>query len=469
MTGTELKTIGEKYREAGASLSMRITVCAGTGCLAGGSLKVYEALQKEIAESGLSVELRLDGESSADILLSSSGCQGFCQVGPLVSFEPSGILYTKVAPEDVPEIVAETVTAGRAVERLLYVEPSSGTRCRGAKDIPFYTRQSRTVLADCGIIDPEDIKEYIHRGGYRAALEAYTAHTPGELCNIYTDSGLRGRGGGGFPAGRKWALTLRQEADRKYLICNGDEGDPGAFMDRSILEGNPHLVVEGMMIAARAIGAQEGYVYVRAEYPLAVRRIRQAIADAQELGILGENLFGSGSSFTIKVMEGAGAFVCGEASAMVASIMGGRGMPRPKPPRTAEKGLWDKPTVVNNVETLATVPLILLQGSKAYRRTGTEKSPGTKTFALTGHVANTGLIEVPFGTTLREIIFEIGGGVLDDSGRVDNGAFKAVQIGGPSGGCLTTGDLDIPLDFDSLDEIGAMIGSGGLVVMNTST
>ncbi|MFO7848446.1 MAG: NADH-ubiquinone oxidoreductase-F iron-sulfur binding region domain-containing protein, partial [Spirochaetia bacterium] len=279
----------------------------------------------------------------------------------------------------------------------------------------------------------------------------------------------RGRGGGGFPTGRKWDLTRIQEKTPKYVICNGDEGDPGAFMDRSILEGNPHSVVEGMMIAARATGAQEGYIYVRTEYPLAVSRIRKAIEEAERIGLLGENLFGSGAGLKLYVMEGAGAFVCGEASAMVSSIMGNRGMPRPKPPRTAEKGLWDKPTVVNNVETLAAVPLIILDGAQEYRKIGTERSPGTKTFALTGHVANTGLIEVPFGTTLREIIFDIGGGVVDVDGNIDNKAFKAVQIGGPSGGCLTEEHLDVPLEFDSLYEYGAMIGSGGLVVMNNST
>jgi NADH-quinone oxidoreductase subunit F len=465
----DLKEIEGRYGSLKEKTPVRVVVCAGTGCLAGGSLNVYKALKEEAERCNLSVELKLKSEKGSDLLLSGSGCQGFCQVGPLVTVEPSGFLYTKVTADDVAEIVKTTLIDGKAVERLLYTEPATGKQCRGAAEIPFYARQARTVLARCGNIDPEDISEYIYHGGYRAAMEAYTAHSPEDLCTMYTDSGLRGRGGGGFSAGRKWALTLRQQAEKKYLICNGDEGDPGAFMDRSILEGDPHSVVEGMMIAARAIGSDEGYIYVRAEYPLAVKRVRRAIEDAHSLGLLGKDIFGSGHTFDIKVMEGAGAFVCGEASAMVASIMGGRGMPRPKPPRTAEKGLWDKPTVVNNVETLATVPLILRTGSKGYRNVGTEGSPGTKTFALTGHVANTGLIEVPFGTTLRKIIFDIGGGVLDEEGRVDNSAFKAVQIGGPSGGCLTEEHLDVPLDFDSLGEIGAMVGSGGLVVMNRST
>ncbi|ADK79510.1 NADH-ubiquinone oxidoreductase-F iron-sulfur binding region domain-containing protein [Sediminispirochaeta smaragdinae] len=469
MLKLNLEAVGTAYDHTVSSLRMRIIICAGTGCLAGGSLNIFHAFKAEAQKHGVPLHVELKQEDNPEFLLSKSGCQGFCQVGPLVTIEPAGILYTKVTAEDVPEIFETTILSGKTVERLLYVNPADGKRCSGPSDIPFYVRQSRSVLASCGLIDPENIREYIYGGGYRAAMEAYTAHTPEELCTIFTDSGLRGRGGGGFPSGKKWALTLRQQADKKYLICNGDEGDPGAFMDRSILEGNPHSVVEGMMIAARAIGAEAGYVYVRAEYPLAVERIRKAIDAARELGLLGEDLFGTGACFDIKVMEGAGAFVCGEASAMVASIMGGRGMPRPKPPRTAEKGLWDKPTVVNNVETLATVPLVLRKGSKGYRTVGTSGSPGTKTFALTGHVANTGLIEVPFGTTLREIIFEIGGGVLDEKGNVDNDAFKAVQIGGPSGGCLTREHLDIPLDFDSLGGIGAMVGSGGLVVMNRST
>jgi NADH-quinone oxidoreductase subunit F len=324
-------------------------------------------------------------------------------------------------------------------------------------------------LRSCGRIDPEDIREYIHRRGYQAARRAFVDMTPQSVCEEILHSGLRGRGGGGFPTGRKWELTRVQPGPKKYVICNGDEGDPGAFMDRSVMEGNPHSVIEGMMIAARAIGADEGIVYVRTEYPLAVNRVRRAVEDANKLGILGDNIFGSGHSMKISVMEGAGAFVCGEETALMASVEGKRGMPRPKPPFPAQSGLWGKPTVINNVETLATVPLILLQGAAEFRQLGTAKSPGTKTFALTGHVANTGLIEVPFGATLRQIVMEIGGGVIGPDGQPTNEGFKAVQIGGPSGGCLTSEHLDLAMDFDSLQGVGAMVGSGGLVVMNRHT
>jgi len=374
-----------------------------------------------------------------------------------------------VKEADIDEIVATTLLGGGVVDRLLYVDPVSGAAKRGKGDIDFYSRQDRRVLSACGVIDPEDLAEYIAQGGYFAARKALFDLEPSQVVAVVKESGLRGRGGGGFPTGRKWELALRQAEAEKYIICNGDEGDPGAFMDRSVLEGNPHSVVEGMLIGARATGATVGYVYVRAEYPLAVKRIRKAVEVARAAGFLGKGAMGSTTDFDIIVMEGAGAFVCGEASAMVSSIMGNRGMPRPKPPRTAEKGLWGKPTVVNNVETLAQVPAIVADGAAAYRSVGTELSPGTKTYALTGHVANTGLIEVPFGATLREVVFAIGGGILDKNGKVNDGAFKAVQIGGPSGGCLTAEHLDLPLDFDSLGSIGAMVGSGGLVVMNDST
>ncbi len=464
-----LDRIAENYKNGRAGLKRRVIVCAGTGCIANGSLKVFAALKRIASERGLDVAIELKGEEAHDVLLSKSGCQGFCQVGPLVTIEPEGILYTHVKPEDAEEIVHSTLLNGKTVDRLLYRNPQDGCHCHGQDDIPFYTKQSRTVLKKCGLIDPEDIREYISLGGYRAAFDAWSDRTPEEVCLFYRESGLRGRGGGGFSTGFKWDMTRLQESDRKYVVCNGDEGDPGAFMDRSILEGNPHAVVEGMLIAARAVGAGEGYVYVRMEYPLACRRISQTIRDAEELGILGDDVFGTGRPFHIHVMEGAGAFVCGEETALLASIEGGRGMPTPKPPYPAEKGLFGKPTVINNVETLATVPLILANGIDQFRSIGTEKSPGTKTFALTGHVANTGLIEVPFGTTIREIVFNIGGGVIDENGKIDNDAFKAVQIGGPSGGCLTKDHLDVPLDFDSLSSIGAMVGSGGLVVMNKST
>jgi len=355
------------------------------------------------------------------------------------------------------------------VERLLYREPNTGRVCKGEAEIPFYAKQQRTVLGNCGVIDPENLDEYIAWGGYDAARKAFTSMAPEEVCQEVADAGLRGRGGGGFPTGLKWQFTLKEKREKKYVICNGDEGDPGAFMDRSLMEGNPHRVLEGMMIAARAVGADEGYVYVRLEYPLAVKRIKKAVVDAAVAGILGPHVFGTDHAFQIHVMEGAGAFVCGEETALMASIEGKRGMPMPKPPFPAQSGLWGQPTVINNVETLATVPVILRHGVAAFRAQGTERSPGTKTFALTGHVANTGLIEVPLGTTLREIVYEIGGGVTNDAGELTHGPFKAVQIGGPSGGCLVEEHLDMPMDYDSLKEAGAMVGSGGLVVMNQDT
>ena len=467
----DLKKRTDDYTDARSRVARRVVVCAGTGCIANGSLKVYEKLKASAEAKGLSVTVRLDAcdHKKKDILLTHSGCQGFCQVGPLVTIDPDGILYTHVKADDVEEIVNETLVQNKVIDRLLYRDPVTDEHRKGKHEITFYNRQERLVLKACGVVDPEDINEYISNGGYEAARKAIFDMTPEQVCEEMKASGLRGRGGAGFPTGRKWELALRQKETEKYIICNGDEGDPGAFMDRSVLEGNPHSVVEGMIVGSRATGATIGYVYVRAEYPLAVVRIRKAVKDAREAGYLGKNVMGADMSFDIRVMEGAGAFVCGEASAMVSSIMGNRGMPRPKPPRTAEKGLWEKPTVVNNVETLAQVARVITGGAAEYRKLGTAGSPGTKTFALTGHVANTGLIEVPFGATLREIVFEIGGGVLDEHGNIDNTAFKAVQIGGPSGGCLTEAHLDLPMDFDSLGSIGAMIGSGGLVVMNKST
>jgi NADH-quinone oxidoreductase subunit F len=469
----ELENIAEDYTRLTAHLTRRVVVCGGTGCVANGSLEVLDAFVREIEDRGLNAVAGLKAETEpcaeSGTLVSFSGCQGFCQMGPLVRVYPDGILYVKVRPEDVPELVETTLAGGEVVERLLYRDEHSGQHCRGMDDIPFYTRQSRTVLAACGHIDPEDIREYIHDGGYQAARRACRELEPADICDEISRSGLRGRGGGGFPTGRKWELTLRQPGDKKYVICNADEGDPGAFMDRSVMEGNPHSVIEGMLIAARAIGASEGYIYVRLEYPLAVQRVRKAVADALEMGLLGDNLFGTRHSFRVTVMEGAGAFVCGEETALIASVEGRRGMPSPKPPFPAQSGLWGKPTVINNVETLASVPLILSRGAAWFRSRGTESSPGTKTFALTGHVLNTGLIEVPLGTTLREIVYNIGGGVTDNSGRLTRDGFKAVQIGGPSGGCLTEEHLDLPLDFDSLRGVGAMVGSGGLVVMNRQT
>ncbi|EKO38483.1 MAG: NADH:ubiquinone oxidoreductase, NADH-binding (51 kD) subunit [Solidesulfovibrio magneticus str. Maddingley MBC34] len=453
-----------------ASGGRRVIVCAGTGCVANGSKKVLDALEKRMGEAGLDVVLEFRPEGHGDgVRVSHSGCQGFCQMGPLVTILPENILYTKVTDDDVAEIVTETLVGGKVVERLLYVEPRTREKCLGPDQIPFYQRQTRTVLKECGFIDPDDIREYVAHGGYAAARKAFADMDAKGVCDVISQSGLRGRGGGGFPTGRKWEAARVQANSKKYVICNGDEGDPGAFMDRSLMEGNPHCVIEGMMIAARGIGADEGYIYVRAEYPLAVKRMRKAVADAEAAGYLGDNLFGSGQSFRLEVMEGAGAFVCGEETALIASIEGLRGMPSPKPPFPAQQGLWRKPTIINNVETLAQIPRIISEGAQAYRALGTETSPGTKTFALTGHVSNTGLIEVPFGATLREVVLNIGGGVTDDRGFIDEKGFKAVQIGGPSGGCLTPDLLDLPLDFDSLRSVGAMVGSGGLVVMNQKT
>ena len=468
---SNLKTLGEGYLEASQRCQRRVVICAGTGCMANGAMKVFQALQQEARNHELDLVIDLDFEDrgSRDGLLTKSGCQGFCQMGPLLSVEPDGILYCKVRPSDVAEIVRETFLDGKPVARLLYPDPDTGQPCRGRHEIPFYARQQRTVLKTCGSLDPEDIREYLAMGGYQAAAKAFLRMEPEGVCATILESGLRGRGGGGFPTGRKWELARIQPQGSKVIVCNGDEGDPGAFMDRSVMEGDPHAVLEGMLIAARAVGADQGYVYVRAEYPLAVARVRSAIRAAEGLGLLGDDLFGTGQSFRIEVMEGAGAFVCGEETALLASIEGQRGMPMPKPPFPAQSGLNGRPTIINNVETLATVPRILTQGPEAFRATGTATSPGTKTFALTGHVANTGLIEVPFGTSLRHIVFAVGGGVTGKHGAVDPVGFKAVQIGGPSGGCLTEAHLDLPMDFDNLLRIGAMVGSGGLVVMNQDT
>ncbi len=469
MNKATLEKIRDEYKSASGVVSKRIIVCAGTGCIANGSLAVYDALKEAVETLGASlfVELELDRHDCKDkVHLSHSGCQGFCAQGPLVNILPDETMYVKVKPEDATEIIQKTVLNNEVIDRLLYVNPANGEKSRGQLDIPFYKLQNRLVLGECGHVDPENIREYISHNGYFAAEKAYNSMTDEQVCDNILESGLRGRGGGGFPTGRKWHLTRVVESNKKYVICNADEGDPGAFMDRSLMEGNPHRVIEGMMIAARAINADEGYVYVRLEYPLAVKRMRKAIDDALEAGILGDNVFGSGRSMYIHVMEGAGAFVCGEETALMASIEGKRGMPMPKPPFPAECGLFEKPTVINNVETLAAVPLIIRNGAAWFNQYGTATSKGTKTFALTGHVANTGLIEVPFGTTLREIVFNIGGGVIDNDGKISSKGFKAVQIGGPSGGCLTVEDMDLPLDYDNLIAKGAMVGSGGLVVMN---
>ena len=467
-----LEAIAKKYNDKADKLKRRIILCGGTGCMSNGAMKVSDELVKQLAAVGEKAVVEIQAEGNQDIdgatLVSKSGCQGFCQQGPLVLILPDEILYTKVKPEDAAEIVEKTIVGGQIIERLLYVNPVTGKHCRGDHDIDFYSRQKRVVLKNCRI-EPDSIEEYVALGGYEGARKAVATMTPAEVCEELIQSGLRGRGGGGFPTGLKWKYTLASQNAKKYVICNGDEGDPGAFMDRSVMEGNPHAVIEGMMVAAKAIGGNEGYVYVRAEYPLAVQRMKNAVKDAEKAGLLGDNLFGTDFSFRVNVMEGAGAFVCGEETALIASIEGKRGMPMPKPPFPAQEGLWGKPTVINNVETLASVPMIMREGAAAYKAVGTEKSPGTKTFALTGHVANTGLIEVPFGATLREIVYNIGGGVTNNKGDVTGEHFKAVQIRGPTGGCLTPAMLDMPMDFDSLKTVGAMVGSGGLVVMNNET
>ncbi|MBQ2323837.1 MAG: SLBB domain-containing protein, partial [Oscillospiraceae bacterium] len=445
-----------------AGQERQVLVCAGTGCIASGSMKVYDYLKSECEKRGIQVAVSLKEEAHGDgFHLKKSGCHGFCEIGPLVAIEPGDITYTHVHVEDCDEIIEKTILGGEVIERLLYEK--DGQRYVHRDDIPFYKHQQRLVMKNSGKSDAEDLLEYLALDGYKAFEKALFEMTDEQICKTISDSGLRGRGGGGFPAGRKWESVRKNVSDVKYVVCNGDEGDPGAFMDQGVMEGNPHSVIEGMLIAGVATGASEGYIYVRAEYPLAVQRLRTAMTKASELGLLGDNIMGSGFNFHLHINRGAGAFVCGEGSALTASIEGKRGMPRVKPPRTVDQGLWAKPTVLNNVETFANVPGIIMNGADWYRSIGTEKSPGTKTFALTGNVVNTGLVEVPMGTTLRKIIFDIGGGIKDGK------KFKAVQIGGPAGGCLTEEHLDMPLDFDSLKKVGAIVGSGGLVVMDEDT
>ena len=440
----------------------KILVCGGTGCVAGGSLNIFDRLRSLLEAKGISADVELaDEPHEGSVGMKKSGCHGFCEMGPLVRIEPQGWLYTKVKIDDCEEIVEKTILGGEMIERLVYRQ--NDQLYPKQEEIPFYKKQTRVVLESCGHINASSIREYIALGGYSALEKALFDMQPDEIINEVSESNLRGRGGGGFKAGRKWASCAVQKETPRYIVCNGDEGDPGAFMDRSVMEGDPHRLLEGMIIAGIAIGSSEGYIYVRAEYPLAVDRLRTAIAQAEEVGILGDNILGTDKSFHIHINRGAGAFVCGEGSALTASIEGKRGMPRVKPPRTVEHGLFNKPTNLNNVETYANVPMIITKGAEWYRSIGPENSPGTKAFALTGTIRNTGLIEVPMGTTLREVIFDIGGGMKGGT------KFKAVQIGGPSGGCLTENELDIPLDFDSLKKVNAMIGSGGLVVMDDKT
>ncbi|WP_017209090.1 NADH-quinone oxidoreductase subunit NuoF [Clostridium beijerinckii] len=459
-TREELNDISSKYKAALVRQRKQILVCAGTGCVAGGSLNIYRRFKEIIKEKGLEVTLELKEEPHDNTIgLKKSGCHGFCEMGPLIRIEPEGWLYIKVSIDDCEEIIEKSIIGNEVVTGLSYKD---GDRLYSKQeDIPFYKKQTRVALNNCGHINAESIEEYLAEGGYSATAKALFDMTSEEIINEMSEAHLRGRGGGGFPTGKKWDQVLKQTESEKYIVCNGDEGDPGAFMDRSMMEGNPHGVIEGMIIAGIATKAHNGYIYVRAEYPLAVKRLRIAIEQAMEKGLLGDNILNSGFDFYIHINQGAGAFVCGEGSALTASIEGNRGMPRVKPPRTVEQGLFGQPTVLNNVETFCNVSPIINKGVHWYKTMGTENNYGTKAFALTGNVNNTGLIEVPMGTTLRKIIFDIGGGVK-------GGEFKAVQIGGPSGGCLCLREnhLDLTLDFDSLKKVGAMIGSGGLVVMN---
>ncbi|MGI5883306.1 MAG: NADH-ubiquinone oxidoreductase-F iron-sulfur binding region domain-containing protein, partial [Dethiobacteria bacterium] len=439
---------------------------------AGGSLEIYDKLKSLCRERGIDCAVELGRElekkdrpveimGKESIGIKKSGCHGFCEMGPLIRIEPAGWLFLKVKLEDCQEILETSIVGDRPVERLLFRQ--GGATYPTRKEIPFYQKQIGLVRAQSGESDAESIEEYIAGGGYAALEKALFEFSPERICREICEAGLRGRGGGGFPTGRKWDQVRLQDEPVRYVVCNGDEGDPGAFMDRSIMEGDPHRLLEGMIVAGVATGAREGFIYVRAEYPLAIRRLNNALRQAEKYGLLGEHILGTDFPFTIHINQGAGAFVCGEGSALTASIEGNRGMPRVKPPRTVEQGLFGKPTALNNVETFANVPVIINMTAAEYRKIGTVDSPGTKIFSLTGNVRHTGLIEVPMGTTLREIVFDIGGGIKNDR------AFKAVQIGGPSGGCLTGEHLDLPLDFESLKKVGAIIGSGGLVVMDEDT
>ena len=427
-----------------------VLVCGGTGCTSSHSGELIEALEANIKEKGLEEEIKVV----------RTGCFGLCALGPIMIVYPEGCFYSEVKVDDIPEIVEEHLLKGRIVKRLLYKETVEAENVKPLSETNFYKKQHRVALRNCGVIDPENIEEYIAYDGYAALAKALTEMTPEDVIKTVIDSGLRGRGGGGFPTGRKWSFTAANKADQKYVVCNADEGDPGAFMDRSVLEGDPHCLVEAMTICGYATGATEGYVYVRAEYPIAVQRLQKAIDDAREYGLLGKNIFGSGFDFDLFVRLGAGAFVCGEETALMTSIEGNRGEPRPRPPYPAVKGLFGKPTTENNVETFANIPQIILKGAEFFNTMGTETSKGTKVFALGGKINNTGLVEVPMGTTLREIIEDIGGGIPNGK------KFKAAQTGGPSGGCLPADLLDIKIDYDNLVAKGAMMGSGGIIVMD---
>lgn len=430
----------------------QVLICGGTGCTSSGSVKIAKRLQEEIDKNGLTDE----------VMVVRTGCFGLCALGPIMIVYPEGTFYSMVKEEDIAEIVSEHLLKGRIVTRLVYDETVAENEIKSLKETDFYKKQHRIALRNCGVINPECIDEYIGRNGYEALGKVLKTMTPDDVIQIILDSGLRGRGGGGFPTGKKWQLArnLVKDADQKYVCCNADEGDPGAFMDRSVLEGDPHVVIEAMAIAGYAIGATQGYIYIRAEYPIAVQRLQIAIDQAREYGLLGKNIFDSGFDFDLDIRLGAGAFVCGEETALMTSIEGNRGEPRPRPPFPAESGIFKKPTVLNNVETYANIPQIILNGADWFASMGTEKSKGTKVFALGGKIHNTGLVEVPMGTTLREVIYEIGGGIPNGK------AFKAAQTGGPSGGCIPAEHLDIPIDYDNLIAIGSMMGSGGLIVMD---
>ncbi|MCI5527665.1 MAG: NADH-quinone oxidoreductase subunit NuoF [Oscillospiraceae bacterium] len=430
-----------------------VLVCGGTGCTSSGSERIVSALEREIQDNGLSEEVKVI----------KTGCFGLCALGPIMIVYPEGAFYSMVKPEDIPEIVSEHLLKGRIVTRLLYQETVQEDTVKSLNHTQFYAKQKRVALKNCGVIDPENINEYIGLDGYMALGKVLTEMTPDQVIQTIKDSGLRGRGGGGFPTGVKWSFAAAQPAGQKYVCCNADEGDPGAFMDRSVLEGDPHVVLEAMAIAGYAIGASQGYIYVRAEYPIAVKRLEIAIGQARENGLLGKNILGTGFDFDIELRLGAGAFVCGEETALMTSIEGHRGEPRPRPPFPAVKGLFERPTVLNNVETYANIPQIILKGADWFASMGTEKSKGTKVFALGGKIHNTGLVEVPMGTTLREIVEEIGGGIPNGK------KFKAAQTGGPSGGCIPASLIDIPVDYDNLISIGSMMGSGGLIVMDEDT
>jgi NADH-quinone oxidoreductase subunit F len=454
ITGVEdLKRLAETRRKAEGDFDRIVTVCGGTGCTASGCQTVLACLSQELARDGIGKKIKVR----------TTGCHGFCEQGPLMVIEPENIFYCRLKPEDVPQIVAETLGKGMVIDRLLYTDPATGKTVVREADVPFYKAQDRVLLGLNRLIDPTQIGDYISQGGYSAFIKVVTSMKPDEVIAEITASGLRGRGGGGFPTGKKWESCKKAEGRPKYVICNADEGDPGAYMDRSILEGNPHAVIEGMLIGAFAIGAEHGFIYVRNEYPFAVKHSRIAIQQAKEIGLLGKNILGSSFSFDIQVARGGGAFVCGESTALMASLEGKVGEPRPKDIHTTEKGFMDLPSNLNNVETWANVPSIVLNGAAWFASKGTQASKGTKIFALTGKVRNTGLVEVAMGTTLRQIVEGIGGGAPEGK------RLKAVQIGGPSGGCLPERMFDLPVDFEALTQSGAMVGSGGMVVMDQDT